>query len=215
LGRRSRTKSFQSKQPYSRTAIFLIVFGVVAAGVALIALLFCIYFLYVLNGALNPSASAASKPAFSLAKWLNEKFGLGKLKAIEEEGEIALDHSYDGIVELDNGMPPWLKYLFSGTIVFAIIYLFNYLVLDSGLNQTQEYEQELAIADKQAEARKLLAANSLDENSVTPVEDKALIGEGKTLFEQNCKACHGAIGEGGVGPNLTDAYWVASKVKTG
>jgi cytochrome c oxidase cbb3-type subunit III len=187
--------------------LLMIVFGIIAAGVALIALLFCIYFLYVLNGALNPSASVP-KPAFSLVTWLNEKFGLGKLKPIEDEGEIALEHNYDGIVELDNGMPPWLKYLFSGTIVFAVIYLANYLVFDSGLNQTQEYEQELAIAGQEAEARKLLAVNSLDETSVTVLQEKALIEEGKTLFEQNCRACHGAIGEGGVGPNLTDAYWL-------
>jgi cytochrome c oxidase cbb3-type subunit III len=166
--------------------LLLILFGTIAAGVALIALLFCIYFLYALNTALNPT-EPSSKPAFSLAIWLNEKFGLGKLKSIEEENEIALDHSYDGIVELDNGMPPWLRYLFSGTIVFAVVYLLNYLVFDSGLNPIQEYEQELAIASKDAEVRKLLAANSLDENSVTIVQDKVLIGEGKTLFEQRRK----------------------------
>lgn len=187
--------------------LLLILFGATVVAVALVALMFCAYFLHVLNSTLNPSTTA-SKPAVSVISWLNEKFGVGKLKPIEEEGEVALEHSYDGIVELDNGMPPWLKYLFTSSIIFAVIYLFNYLILDSGLNQLQEYEQELAVAEKQSEERKLLAANSLDESNVTMVEDKSAVDQGKTLYDQNCKACHGAIGEGGVGPNLTDPYWI-------
>jgi cytochrome c oxidase cbb3-type subunit 3 len=28
------------------------------------------------------------------------------------------------------------------------------------------------------------------------------------LYTQSCLACHGANGEGGIGPNLTDNYWI-------
>ncbi|HSC37770.1 MAG TPA: c-type cytochrome, partial [Chitinophagaceae bacterium] len=31
---------------------------------------------------------------------------------------------------------------------------------------------------------------------------------GKTVFLQNCSPCHGKSGEGVVGPNLTDDYWL-------
>ena len=31
---------------------------------------------------------------------------------------------------------------------------------------------------------------------------------GKDLFTRNCLQCHGAAGEGGIGPNLTDNYWI-------
>jgi cytochrome c oxidase cbb3-type subunit 3 len=31
---------------------------------------------------------------------------------------------------------------------------------------------------------------------------------GKGIYNANCLACHGANGEGGVGPNLTDAYYI-------
>jgi mono/diheme cytochrome c family protein len=38
--------------------------------------------------------------------------------------------------------------------------------------------------------------------------DQASLDAGKLVFMTNCLACHGANGEGGVGPNLTDDYWL-------
>lgn len=31
---------------------------------------------------------------------------------------------------------------------------------------------------------------------------------GRAIFQANCAVCHGELGEGGFGPNLTDAYWI-------
>src|SRR5690606_36947530 len=36
----------------------------------------------------------------------------------------------------------------------------------------------------------------------------AALEEAKTLYVQNCAACHGADGGGTVGPNLADEYWL-------
>ena len=51
---------------------------------------------------------------------------------------------------------------------------------------------------------------SVDENSVTLLTDAGALSTGKGLFEANCVACHGAAAEGksGLGPNLTDPYWI-------
>ena len=40
------------------------------------------------------------------------------------------------------------------------------------------------------------------------VSDPALLAAGKKTFETVCAQCHGKLGEGGVGPNLTDNYWI-------
>ncbi len=64
-------------------------------------------------------------------------------KPIEEEGEIILDHNYDGIKELDNDLPPWWLYAFYASIVFAVIYNVRYDIMD-GPDQADEYAEELA-----------------------------------------------------------------------
>ncbi len=68
-----------------------------------------------------------------------------KSKAMEEEQEIVLDHNYDGIKELDNSLPPWWVYMFYATIVFAVVYLVRFEVLD-GDNQIVEYDKAVAEA---------------------------------------------------------------------
>ena len=201
-------KAITKSAGMSAEELLLLIFGMVASGIAIVAMLVCISILLTFKRAIFGTPITSTVSTFSFSVWLNEKFGTGKLVAVGEEQSIALDHNYDGIVELDNGMPPWLRYVFSGSIIFAVVYLMQYLVLDYGLNPTQEYEQELAIAQEDAEKRKLLATNSIDESNVTLLDNKDLIAEGKMIFEQNCKACHGGAGEGGVGPNLTDAYWI-------
>jgi len=39
------------------------------------------------------------------------------------------------------------------------------------------------------------------------------IANGKLLFQKNCSPCHGQHGEGLIGPNLTDNYWLHSGKK--
>ena len=41
-----------------------------------------------------------------------------------------------------------------------------------------------------------------------PVTDPARLQNGAQVFTTNCVACHGNHGEGGIGPNLTDNYWI-------
>lgn len=123
---------------------------------------------------------------------------------IEREHEIMMDHDYDGIRELDNNLPPWWVYMFYATIAFGVFYIWFYHFGGSGELQDKEYEMEIA----QAETQMKLAASRVDENSVTLVKDAARIKKGEELYITNCAACHGKQGEGKVGPNLTDEFWI-------
>jgi cytochrome c oxidase cbb3-type subunit 3 len=128
--------------------------------------------------------------------------------AVEEENEIMLDHDYDGIKELDNNLPPWWKYGFYATIVFAFVYLTMYHVTKTSNLQGKEYEAEMAQAKIDVEEYMKTSANNVDETTVKLLTDAPAITAGKEIFTANCVACHGNLGQGTVGPNLTDDNWI-------
>lgn len=126
---------------------------------------------------------------------------------VEREADVLLDHDYDGIKELDNALPPWWKYGFYITIVVAFVYIIAYHVTGTGMNPTQEYAaqmEEARIAKEKFDAEN---KDRVDEANV-PMADAAGIEKGRAIFKENCVACHGQLGEGGAGPNLTDDYWI-------
>nr|WP_299074001.1 cbb3-type cytochrome c oxidase N-terminal domain-containing protein [uncultured Allomuricauda sp.] len=132
---------------------------------------------------------------------------LTKTKEIEKEGEIILDHNYDGIRELDNVLPPWWVYLFYATIIFGVVYLIRFHVAGD-YDQKLEYEQEVAAAKIAIEEYKKTAKDLVDVNTVEFLSEAADLSAGEKIFTTSCVACHMADGGGGIGPNLTDEYWI-------
>tara|TARA_R110002167_G_scaffold61543_1_gene173615 strand:+ start:601 stop:1554 length:954 start_codon:yes stop_codon:yes gene_type:complete len=128
-------------------------------------------------------------------------------KPIEKEGEIILDHNYDGIRELDNELPPWWVYMFYATIIFAVAYLVRFHVFND-YDQDTEYEQDVAAAQLEIEAYKKTAKDLVDINTVELLTDASDLTAGEAIFTNNCIPCHMADGGGGIGPNLTDNYWI-------
>lgn len=126
-----------------------------------------------------------------------------KAVPIEREHEVMLDHDYDGIKELDNRLPPWWVWGFYITILFAVVYLWYYHLSD-GPSSDQEYRAEVEVAEVQL--KKL--AELVNEENVKVITDAARLDKGKAIFVQNCVQCHGAEGQGGIGPNLTDDKWI-------
>lgn len=132
---------------------------------------------------------------------------LTKSRAISEEKDIILDHNYDGIHELDNVLPPWWVYMFYATMIFAFVYIVRFHVVKE-YNQTQEFEMEVAAANLAIEEYKKTAKDLVDVNTVVQLTEASDLNTGKKIFESNCVACHMADGGGGIGPNLTDEYWI-------
>jgi len=130
-------------------------------------------------------------------------------KKLKDEllGEDLLDHNYDGIMELDNELPPWWLYMFYGTIIAAIFYSVAFFGMGK-FNQQDELNEEYAIAEKQIEKYKKANGPGIDEASVVMATDAVQLADGKETYDKNCVACHAANGGGGVGPNFTDNAWI-------
>lgn len=130
---------------------------------------------------------------------------------VAKEQDIDLGHSYDGIRELDNHLPPWWKGLFYACVIWGIGYLIVYHVTDSLPLSLDEYQNELALADENARVLKASRpAEVIDENTLSYTADADLISKGRTVYvSNNCGSCHRADGGGNtIGPNLADAYWL-------
>ena len=148
---------------------------------------------------------AAKETWFDKVKF--QLFGTGAV-AIEKEQDIMIDHPHDGIFELDNKLPPWWVSMFYATIVFAVVYFAYYHFFDIGKGQIAEYKEEMRKGDILKAQAAEHQANMVNENSVVEVTEKVGLDQGKDIYIGKCAVCHGQKGEGGVGPNMTDDYWL-------
>jgi len=132
---------------------------------------------------------------------------LTKTQPIEKEGDLLMDHDYDGIKELDNNLPPWWVYLFYICIVFGVIYFARYEVF-GGDDQEMELKKEMAQAKIDVDEYLKTAPDLMDEKTVVLLTDPENLATGKEIFTTNCAACHRADAGGQIGPNLTDNRWI-------
>jgi len=149
-----------------------------------------------------------SSISFKESKWYKNLMKmLTQTVPMEDEGQLLLDHDYDGIKELDNNLPPWWVYLFYGCIIFAAVYLVRFEIMGAD-NQEMELKKEMAQAQIDIAEYKKTAPDLMDENTVTLLTDPADLAAGKAIFTANCVACHRADAGGQIGPNLTDDQWI-------
>lgn len=167
----------------------------------------------ILFSSLNPESKARYVALETVRE--NDSFGWFKRKyyamldskPMEKEQEIVLDHNYDGIRELDNNLPPWWVYMFYASIVFGIGYFAYYQMFD-GPTQIDEYETEVAQAKAEVAEFKKNNKDLIDADNVELLTGASDLAAGKTIYIDNCVACHKDNGGGGIGPNLTDDYWI-------
>ncbi|SNR56127.1 cbb3-type cytochrome c oxidase N-terminal domain-containing protein [Flavobacterium sp. ov086] len=132
---------------------------------------------------------------------------LTQTQPIEKEGDLLMDHDYDGIKELDNNLPPWWVYLFYICVVFGVIYVARYEFF-GGDDQETELKKEMAQAKIDVDEYLKTAPDLMDEKTVVLLNDPENLAVGKEIFTTNCAACHRADAGGQIGPNLTDDRWI-------
>jgi cytochrome c oxidase cbb3-type subunit 3 len=114
-------------------------------------------------------------------------------------------HEYDGIRELDNKLPRWWLYLFYVTIIFSVIYLVGFHITEWWPLQEVEYENEIAAAKSSLPVN---PHESIDLNALASMTDEGDLAAGQEIYNKICVTCHGKFGEGLVGPNMTDMFWI-------
>ena len=112
------------------------------AGIIILIIIFLIGIAWVLLKTINSlTEQAAKEKAARLGNayvrpstwWDRITQRLNASVPVEKEKDIEMDHSYDGIRELDNHLPPWWKWLFYGTIGWSVVYIiaFHFFILAS------------------------------------------------------------------------------------
>ena len=118
-----------------------------------------------------------------------------------------LDHVYDDIEELDNALPKWWLGILYGTIAFSAAYYLYYEV-GSGPSLIKEYEEAKATVAATTAAQAPQSSGPTEDSLLAVANEPARKKAGKDVFMGKCAACHGPEGQGAIGPNLTDKYWL-------
>ncbi len=127
---------------------------------------------------------------------------------VSGEESILMDHDYDGIKELNNHLPPWWKALFYLTMIWGIIYLLVYHVFSWMPLSDEEFNQEITAAKARQDAIHSRMFTDVDENCVEVTDDPVSLAHGAEIFNLHCAVCHAEDGGGGIGPNMTDRFWL-------
>jgi len=125
----------------------------------------------------------------------------------EYQQDTVMDHEFDGIQEFDNRLPNWWLWLMWGSMVFALIYWVFFHTLGVGVLPVERFEMEMQVA-QEAQIARALEAGIDNEFFVMMSQNEEKVADGREIFVKHCVACHLDQGQGSVGPNLTDGYWV-------
>jgi cytochrome c oxidase cbb3-type subunit 3 len=125
----------------------------------------------------------------------------------DTDEENLLHHEYDGIREYDNPLPGWWKKIWFLSFLFSIGYFVHYHLTGNGTSVEQDYTLEMSAA-REERAKALVGTKVTREGLEKLMADPALMGDASRVFTERCAPCHADRGQGLIGPNLTDKYWL-------
>lgn len=137
----------------------------------------------------------------------------------KHSGVETTGHEWDGLKELNHPAPRWWLWVFFVTVIWSIGYWVVYPAWPTLSGNTKgvagwtsykklEAEQK-EILDIRGEFANKMKTHSLQEIQNSPELNAFASAGGKTIFKENCAACHGTGAQGGRGyPNLNDDDWL-------
>ncbi|OJY35959.1 MAG: cytochrome-c oxidase, cbb3-type subunit III [Rhizobiales bacterium 65-9] len=143
--------------------------------------------------------------------------------AIEERdahsGYLTTGHEWNGIKELNTPVPRAVYFFLIATAIFSFAYWVLMPSWPTGVSFTRgllgnDQRSIVAKSVRQADLErgvwtKRIASESYSAVQANPDLMKLVRESGRTLFGDNCAACHGADARGGKGfPNLTASSWI-------
>ena len=126
---------------------------------------------------------------------------------MSDDDKLIKGHDYDGIQELNNPLPGWWLATFYITVIFGVIYYAYYTFL-GGPTSDEELAMSMSVIEQEREAAKETAEVKSEEYFVALLDNEAVLAAGKAEYATKCLACHGDKGQGLIGPNMTDDYWI-------
>lgn len=134
-------------------------------------------------------------------------------------GRMTTGHEWNGIEELDTPVPRVVLFFLAAGILFAVVYWILMPAWPLGATYTKGLlgiDQRRVVADQVQEAAAARAGWADRIAAAEPaaiLRDPALMrhvrGAGRTLFVDNCAACHGTSATGGPGfPSLAAKAWL-------
>jgi cytochrome c oxidase cbb3-type subunit 3 len=125
------------------------------------------------------------------------------------EDKILEDHDYDGIHEYDNPMPGWWTGAYLLSVIWSVAYVAGHLTGYMPTYETDLHDGQLALESQRAIAAALNPPVVIDETALSAAfADDSKSMEGALTFASFCASCHGEQGQGLIGPNLTDKFWI-------
>jgi len=128
-------------------------------------------------------------------------------------------HEWDGLKELNNPAPRWWLWVFFATVIWSVGYWVVYPAWPTlsghtpGIKGWTQYtklrEEQAEILERRGAQGAALHGKTLEQIEADPALYQFAVAGGKTLFKENCAACHGTGAEGRKGyPNLNDDDWL-------
>ena len=134
-------------------------------------------------------------------------------------GHQTTGHEWNGIIELNTPVPRVIYFFLAITVIFAVGYWILMPTWPIGTTYTKgllgdDVRADVTESVKQAALQRAPWTSQIESKSFAEIEkDPALMNvvreTGRTLFGDNCAACHGREAKGNKGyPNLTTQSWL-------